>query len=97
MACHLSLYEGSLGVILKMAEFDRSYTSFRSSAIVTMPVFYHCRYKARYWLKIAIFSYPFYMTTPWGQTSSVYSQLKRVTDRQTDRWKSDLNSAAFTT
>ena len=84
-------------------------------------VLYRIRHRARYWSKIAIFSYPllhsnpcrkrlrlfshcFFTTDPYAYClayqavqkdsakTSVYSQLKRVTDTQTDRRQCDLIS-----
>jgi len=55
-----------------MALFDRSHVHEFLLAVRTNygPVLYHFRDKARYWLKIAIFSYPLHSTAPLGDYSS---------------------------
>jgi len=115
-------------IIVRMSEPDyflryhmhcnaRNVTSSDLSSIVTGRILCRFQDKAIYWLKIASFSYPFYITTPWrkqlriilrrlSQPSQIPSKwckqqkvvcllmLTRVTDKQTDNRKSDLNSGA---
>jgi len=63
-----------------MALFDRSHVHEFLLAVRTNygPVLYHFRDKARYWLKIAIFSYPLHSTAPLGDYSSDSIQFNSI-------------------
>jgi len=61
-----------------MAPFDTPHMIFYWRSMVTGPISYHFRDKARYWLKIAIFSYPLLYDSPSGKRLRIFSELSQV-------------------